>query len=169
MNVSGLSYWKKSILRYRCFNIHFGMLKQMENKAILDRRKTPTPILSRYTIVGRRSRLRRKEDQEKGGYIDRYGNGLFIWVLLLFVLNIFDAAFTLIILDRGGYEVNPLIHWLIGTSGDHFISWKFAILSGSIIILCLHSKFRIVKPVFYFSTVIYSVVVLYQMILISSF
>jgi hypothetical protein len=169
MNVSGLSYWKKSILRYRCFNIHFGMLKQMENKAILDRRKTPTPILSRYTIVGRRSRLRRKEDQEKGGYIDRYGNGLFIWVLLLFVLNIFDAAFTLIILDRGGHEVNPLIHWLIGTSGDHFISWKFAILSDSIIILCLHSKFRMVKPVFYFSTVIYSVVVLYQMILISSF
>jgi hypothetical protein len=145
------------------------MLKQMENKAILDRRKTPTPILSRYTIVGRRSRLRRKEDQEKGGYIDRYGNGLFIWVLLLFVLNIFDAAFTLIILDRGGHEVNPLIHWLIGNSGDHFISWKFAILSGSIIILCLHSKFRIVKPVFYFSTVIYSLVVLYQMILISSF
>lgn len=145
------------------------MLKQMENKAILDRRKTPTPILSRYTIVGRRSRLRRKEDQEKGGYIDRYGNGLFIWVLLLFVLNIFDAALTLIILDRGGHEVNPLIHWLIGTSGDHFISWKFAILSGSIIILCLHSKFRIVKPVFYFSTVIYSIVVLYQMILISSF
>lgn len=151
------------------FQYSFRDVEADGNKAILDRRKTPTPILSRYTIVGRRSRLRRKENQEKGGYIDRYGNGLFIWVLLLFVLNIFDAAFTLIILDRGGHEVNPLIHWLIETCGDHFISWKFAILSGSIIILCLHSKYRIVKPVFYFITVIYSVVVIYQMILISSF
>jgi hypothetical protein len=83
--------------------------------------------------------------------------------------HIFDAAFTRIILACGGHEVNPVIHWLIETCGDHFISWKFAILSGSIIILCLHSKFRTVKPVFYFTTVIYSVVVIYQMILISSF
>jgi len=169
MNVNGLSYWENCILRYRCFDVHFGMLKQMENRAPSDRRKTPTPIMSRYTIAGRRSSLRRKEDQEKGGYIDRYGNGLFIWVVLLFVMNIFDAAFTRLILDRGGHEVNPFIHWLIVTCGDHFISWKFAILSGSLIILCLHSEYRIVKPVFYFITVIYSVVVIYQMILITSF
>jgi hypothetical protein len=141
----------------------------MENRAHPDRRKVPTPILSRYTIIGRRSTFRRKKDQEKGGYIDRYGHGLFIWVLLFFVLNIFDAAFTRIILDCGGHELNPFIHWLIQICGDHFISWKLVIISGSIIILCLHSKFHITKPVFYFSTVIYSVVVIYQMILISSF
>jgi len=139
----------------------------MENRAHPDRRKTPTPILSRYTIVGRRSTFRRMADQKKGGYIDRYGSGLFIWVLLVFVLNIFDAAFTRIILDSGGHEVNPFMHWLIETCGDHFISWKFAIISGSVIILCLHSTFRIIKPVIYFSAVIYSVVVIYQMILIS--
>jgi hypothetical protein len=154
-------------LRYQCFNVHFGILKQMENRAHSDRRKTPTPILSRYTVVGRRSAFRRREDQEKGGYIDRYGHGLFLWVLLFFVLNIFDCVFTRIILDGGGHEVNPFIHWLIATCGDHFISWKLAIISGSIIILCLHSKHRIVKPVFYFSMVIYFVVVIYQMILIS--
>ena len=141
----------------------------MENRAHPDRRKTPTPILSRYTIVGRRSTFRRLEDQKKGGYIDRYGSGLFIWVLLVFVLNIFDAAFTRIILVCGGHEVNPFIRWLIETCGDHFISWKFAIISGSVIILCLHSTFRIMKPVIYFTAVIYSVVVIYQMILISGF
>jgi hypothetical protein len=141
----------------------------MENRAYPDRRKTPTPILSRYTIVGHRRTFRRREDQEKGGYIDRYGHGLFLWVLLFFVLNIFDAAFTRIILHYGGHEANPFIHWLIATCGDHFITWKLVIISGSIIILCLHSKFRITKPVFYFSTVIYSVVVIYQILLISSF
>jgi hypothetical protein len=112
-------------------------------------------------------RIQAKGGSGEGGYIDRYGHGLFLWVLLFFVLNIFDCVFTRIILDGGGHEVNPFIHWLIATCGDHFISWKLAIISGSIIILCLHSKHRIVKPVFYFSTVIYSVVVIYQMILIS--
>jgi hypothetical protein len=139
----------------------------MKSRALPDRRKTPTPILSRYTITGRRSRLRRKADQDKGGYIDRYGNGLFLWVLLLFALNIFDAAFTRIILACGGHEVNPFMHWLIETCGDQFIPWKCAIISGSIVILCLHSKFQSVKPVFYLCTVLYSVVVIYQMILIS--
>jgi hypothetical protein len=139
----------------------------MKSRALPDRRKTPTPILSRYTITGRRSRLRRKADQDKGGYIDRYGNGLFLWVLLVFALNIFDAAFTRIILACGGHEVNPFMHWLIETCGDQFIPWKCAIISGSIVILCLHSKFQSVKPVFYLCTVLYSVVVIYQMILIS--
>jgi len=145
------------------------MLMQMENRAHPDRREKPTPILSRYTIVGHRSTFRRKEDQEKGGYIDRYGNGLLIWALTFFALNIVDALFTQIIIACGGHEINPIIHWLIETYGDHFISWKLVIISGSIIIMCLHSKFRLIKPVFYFSTVIYSVVVIYQMILISSF
>ena len=83
-------------------------------------------------------------------------------------MNIFDAAFTRFILDCGGHEVNPFIHWLIDICGDHFISWKLVIISGSIIILCLHSKFRITKPVFYFSTVIYSVVVIYKILLITT-
>lgn len=152
-----------------CTTIILGMLMSMENRTHPDRRKKPTTILSRYTIVGRRNTFRRREDQEKGGYIDRYGNGLLIWALIFFVLNILDAAFTQIIIACGGHELNPIIQWLIETCGDHFISWKLVIISGPIIIMCLHCKFRIVKPVFYFSTFIYCIVVIYQMILISGF
>jgi hypothetical protein len=143
------------------------MLTQMEKRAHPDRRKKSTSILSRYTIIGRRSTFRRKEDQEKGGYIDQYGNGLLIWALMLFVLNILDAAFTQIIVACGGHEVNPIVRWLIETYGDHFISWKLDIIAGSIMIICLHIKFYIVKPVFYFSNILYSLIVIYQVILIT--
>jgi sensor histidine kinase regulating citrate/malate metabolism len=40
---------------------------------LIDRRKKPTPTLSRYIFfLGRRRIFRRKADQEKGGYLDHY-------------------------------------------------------------------------------------------------
>ena len=80
----------------------------MDNRTFEDRRKTPTPILSRYTLSGLRCSFRRREDQRRGGYVDRYGQGLFIYLLLIAGLNILDAFFTIIILGSGGREGNPL-------------------------------------------------------------
>jgi adenylate cyclase len=47
-------------------------LRDFDRRTLGDRRKKPTPFLSRYTFFGRRRTLRRKIDQEKGGYLDRY-------------------------------------------------------------------------------------------------
>ena len=47
-------------------------MEESNRRALGDRRKNPTPLLSRYTFFGRRRRFRRKEDQEKGAYLDRY-------------------------------------------------------------------------------------------------
>ena len=144
------------------------MQAPMEKRVNPDRRKKSTPILSRYTITGRRHAFRRKVDRIKGGYVDRYGHGLFIWVLALLALNILDAAFTRIILACGGYEVNPVMKWFIDHYGDHFIAWKFAIISFSIILVCLHAKFHETRPVLYFAMFVYSIVVLHQMTILIS-
>jgi len=64
----------------------------MDNRTFQDRRKKPTPILSRYTIYGRRCSFRRAEDQKRGGYVDRYGQRLFFYLLLIVGLNILDAS-----------------------------------------------------------------------------
>ncbi len=138
----------------------------MEKRASPDRRKKATPMLSRYTIAGRRHRFRREEDQRKGGYVDRYGLGLFIWALAILILNILDAALTRVILACGGTELNPVMRWLIDEYGDHFIAWKFAIISVPIVIVCLHVNFKETKPVLYFSMLVYSIVVIHQVILI---
>jgi len=145
------------------------MQAPMEKRVNPDRRKKSTSILSRYTITGRRHAFRREEDRKKGGYVDRYGHGLFIWVLALLALNILDAAFTRIILACGGYEVNPVMKWFIDHYGDHFIAWKFAIISFSIILVCLHAKFHETRPVLYFAMFVYSIVVLHQMTILISF
>jgi hypothetical protein len=153
------------LLPGECF---FRMQTQMEKRANSDRRKKATPILSRYTITGRRSKFRRMEEQKKGGYVDRYDVRLFIWALALLSLNILDALFTRIILAVGGNELNPVMRWVIENYGDDFIAWKFAIISVPIIIVCLHAKFRETKPVLYFFTFLYSIVVIHQILLIFS-
>jgi len=106
-------------------------------------------------------------DQQRGGYIDCYSAELFFSLILIVGLNILDAWFTMIILDSGGWEVNPLVDSVIAIWGTEFWVWKFTIVSASLIILCLHSKFRFVRAVILGITVIYIGIVVHQLVLIA--
>ncbi len=132
-----------------------------------DRRSQPTPGLSRYTLFGRRERLRRRIDQEKGGYVDRYSSGLFIILVSIIGLNVLDALLTMMILEVGGWELNPIVQSVMDLSGEKFWVWKFAIVSLSMVLLCLHSRFKRVMVVCIGSGFIYLVVILYQIFLIA--
>jgi hypothetical protein len=58
-----------------------------DRRTISDRRKQPTPFVSRYTFVGgRRKTFRRKEDRKKHNYIDLYSSSLLITILVFLVL-----------------------------------------------------------------------------------
>jgi hypothetical protein len=140
-------------------------LKEYHTRILKDRRKQPAPALSRFTLWGRRRTFRRKEDQERGGYVDQYHSGLLILLLLPIGLNILDALFTMMILDDGGLEINPVVSSVIQLMRDRFWVWKFAIVSIPLILLCLHSKFRLVLPVMVSITSINVMVVLYQFFL----
>jgi hypothetical protein len=142
----------------------------MDQRSQKDRRIRPTPILSRYTFFyGRRSYFRRREDRLRGGYVDRYGHRLFTVLIGIVVLNIFDAMFTHMILDSGGTELNPVAGWAITLFGHHFIVWKLAVIGLGLLVLCLHSKFRVARAAIAIAAALYSGIVLYQMVLISWF
>jgi hypothetical protein len=122
--------------------------------------------LSKFSLFGRRRTFRRKVDQQRGGYIDQYSSELFFFLVLIVGLNVLDAFFTMMILDVGGWEVNAIVDSVIAICGDKFWVWKFGIVSASLILLCLHSKFRFVKALILGTTVIYIGIVLYQLALI---
>jgi len=138
----------------------------MDNRIFQDRRIKPTPILSRYTLSGRRHYFRRSEDQHRGGYVDRYGQMLLVCLLLIAGLNILDAFFTILILENGGVEVNPLVRWAIDSFGHHAWSLKFVVVSCGAILLCLHSHFRMAKVSILFIAALFSGVVVYQLLLL---
>lgn len=131
-----------------------------------DRRVQPTPAISRYTIFGRRKDFRRKAELQKGGYVDQYSSVLFFFLVLIVVLNILDAFFTLMILNLKGWEANPVVRSVIDLYGTKFWIWKFSIVSFSIALLCLHSRFKLVKEVIIGISFLYFAVVFYQIFLL---
>ena len=142
-------------------------MKEFEKRIQIDRRKQPTLGLSRYILFGKRKGLRRRIDQEKGGYVDRYSSGLFFVLVLIVSLNVLDALLTMVILEFGGIELNPIVQSVIDLCGEKFWIWKFTIVSLSVVLLCLHSRFKRVMTVCIGSGFIYLVVILYQIVLIA--
>ena len=98
--------------------------------------------------------------------MDRYHSGLLFVLTMVVGLNILDAWFTMIILENGGWEINPVVRSVIELYGNRFWVWKYAIVSFPLVFLCLHSKFRSVIPVIFGISAISIVVVLYQILLI---
>ena len=142
-------------------------MKEHDRRILKDRRKQPTPALSRYVLWGERRTLRRKEDQKAGDYVDRYSPALLILLISIVGLNVLDAFQTIVLLDLGGWEVNPIVHSAMQLYGNNFWIWKFSIASASVVFLCLVSKFRKVKPIIAFLTIVYIFVVFYQVLLIN--
>ena len=138
---------------------------ESDNRILKDRRKQPTPALSRYTLFGRRQAIRRKSDRARGRYVDRYNSSTLLLVVLLLGLNVLDALFTMMILEAKGVELNPVVDAAIAVHGHGFWIWKFLIVSISSTLLCLHSKFKMVKIALACVCMIYTAVVAYQIIL----
>ena len=143
------------------------MSVSFEKRIQKDRRTQPTPGLSRYILFGQRKGFRRRVDQEKGVYVDRYSSGLFFILVFIIGLNVLDALLTMMILETGGRELNPIVQSVIDLWGEKFWIWKFAIVSFSMVLLCLYSRFKRVMAVCIGSGLIYLAVILYQIFLIA--
>jgi len=139
----------------------------MDRRISPDRRKQPIPALSRYTFFGRRRNFRREEDCLKTIYINRYSAFIFFFIVLILGLNVLDSLFTIMILDLSGIELNPVVRSVMDLYGHQFWIWKFAIVSFSLVLLCVHSKFRAVKGIIVSLSSIYLTVVLYQIVLLT--
>jgi len=140
--------------------------EEKNRRSPVDRRKKPTPCWGWFTFFGQRRLFRRKSDQKKGGYLDRYSHILFFLLVLILSLNILDSLFTMMIIDLGGQEFNPLVRSFIELHGDMFWIWRFVIVSIALVLLYLHHGFILVRRVIIAIGLIYIVIVVYQMYLV---
>jgi hypothetical protein len=131
-----------------------------------DRRQKPTARWSWYSFFGRRRFFRRKSDQEKDGYLDRYSSIVFFLLVLILGLNIFDSLFTMMILDLGDQEFNPFVRSFLELHGDMFWIWRFVVVSVALVLLYLHRGFMMIRRMVIAIGLIYVVIVVYQMYLI---
>jgi hypothetical protein len=95
---------------------------------------------------------------------DHYSPKLLFFLILIIGLNYLDACFTMMILEKGGRELNPIVELAIGFWGEKFWIRKFGIVSISAVILCLFSRYKRVKIAIVLVSFLYLVLVSYQLI-----
>ena len=131
-----------------------------------DRRVNPTPMISRHTLWGGRRQSRRRLTDPEIYYVDRFGAGISMALLLIFTFHVLDAIFTIIHLGRGGTEANPLMDFLIQRSDMLFIVVKLSVAGLGLAFLGMHKNFPHVKRLIGVIFAIFAALIGYHVLLL---
>ena len=125
----------------------------------------PTPRISRFSLFGgRRRRVQRSEELE-GSFVDMYSTMMLVWVLWVSLMNLGDSFFTLVHLQAGGIEVNPVADALLRTGRFGFVFAKGALIGCALLVLTLHKNFWLARTGLWISTAAYTALVIYHLTL----
>ena len=131
-----------------------------------DRRGRPTPFLSRYWLFGRR-RAGRRVDERENIYVDKYGKGELFLIFGVLVLSVLDMVFTILHLNAGGAEANPIMAWTLDVGGQSFFQFvKLLTTFLGLFVLLVHVRFRRVKALLTFTFLLYSALFVFHLYLV---
>ena len=145
--------------------------ENQKRRTVPDRRRKPTPILSRYTLRGQRKDVRRDEDRRRYIYVDQYSLRFFLLLMAILLLGTADAFLTLHHVHvNNAEELNPIMDFFLGIGPKVFFNVKYVLTALCLTVLCLHKNLPIVKYLLGVVFLIYFVIVLnhlYLFVLIS--
>ena len=136
----------------------------MEQRNQQDRRRRPTPWLSRYTLVGRRRGGRRAGEQQNV-FVDRYGPWEWAAVVALIGLCVADLLLTLDVLEKGGSEANPLMLWALEQGVPVFVGVKLGLTLLGASVLLVRVRFRGIRVALAALLVLYVALIGYHLAL----
>ena len=110
-----------------------------------DRREAPTPRLSRYSFLGGKRRSPRRVGEREGTFVDHYSPRLWMMILWVALMNVGDSYFTLVHLQAGGVELNPVAAALLGTGRFGFVFVKSFLIALALCVLCIHKNFFLAR------------------------
>lgn len=130
-----------------------------------DRRKRPTPRLSLYSLWGGRRRRARRDEEHTGSFVDVYGSRLWVIVMWVVLMNVADSFFTLVHLQNGGIEANPMAQILLGTGREGFVFWKCGLIGLALVVLTVHKNFAMARLGLWISAAAYTLLLGYHLVL----
>jgi hypothetical protein len=130
-----------------------------------DRRQGKTPRLSRFSLSGGRRQGVRRGNEQEGSFVDLYGSGLLIALMWIAVANVADSFFTLIHLQNGGSEVNPVADILLRAGLMKFVLLKSALVGVALLVLCMHKNFRVARIGLWAAAGAYTLLIAYHLAL----
>ncbi len=129
-----------------------------------DRRKQPTPSLSLFSFFGGRRFHHRRIVEADCAYVDLYSTKLAVFILIFFFLTAIDSVSTLVYLDKGGRELNPVAQWMIDQGDYFFIMCKGTLTGICLLFVLVHKNFKYSRVAiftgfgFYFLLTVYHIV-----------
>ena len=111
-----------------------------DRRIVTDRRQKPTKPFSKFVLFGRRRSIRRRKDRKTHMYVDLYGHYLLLSLLLIILLSIFDAYFTIFHVEKGAREINPFMNFLIGYGNIYFFAIKYILTALGLLVLCIYKN-----------------------------
>jgi len=116
-----------------------------ENRRGLDRRTNNKARLKYLFLNGRRERSRRDEDMGKATIFDLYNQKLFFAITAILILSILDAVLTLVIIQMGARELNPVMAYFLEHGPLTFIVAKYVLTSIGVLILLIFKNVFLTK------------------------
>ena len=114
---------------------------------IPDRRKRPTSPLNWRFYHGRRKANRRDTDPQGNYYVDRYSFWASMAAIGIVVLSLLDSFFTLVLLQQGAVEVNPIMRLALRFGSYPFFFIKYFLTILSVVLLLIHKNFYFGKTI----------------------
>ena len=130
-----------------------------------DRRTQPTPRLSMYSVAGGRRQRAQRVGEREGSFVDSYSAWVFLWILWVAAMNVGDSFFTIVHLQSGGVEVNPVAAAMLKTGRFGFVFLKALVISAALLVLTVHKNFSLARIGLWVSTVAYTALVIYHLTL----
>ncbi len=135
-----------------------------ENRDSSDRRGRPTPILSRFTFIGGKRKIIRRDKDKKGHlFVDLYSTRLLLIVVLLLGMSCLDAYLTLTLINKGKVvEANPIMAYFLELGIMPFTMIKFGMTAAALVVLCLFKNVNITRIGISLTIKIYLAVIIYE-------
>ncbi len=130
-----------------------------------DRRDQPTGWLS-HPFGFRRRKAGRRTGERDNIYVDVYSYGDVMILLGIFLLNIGDAVFTLLWLQRGGGEGNPIMQAMLDIGVGAFLFQKCIIVGIWLLILTAHRNYRSARLGLWSTLTVYTLLIVYHLLLV---
>ena len=128
-----------------------------------DRRRKPTQRFSSFSVRGGRRRAVRRTEEREGSFVDLYGVRLWAVVLWVTLMNLGDTFFTLVHLQSGGIELNPVAKALLGTGREGFVFTKALLIGLALCVLAVHKNFFLARVGLWISAGTYTLLVIYHL------
>jgi Domain of unknown function (DUF5658) len=113
-----------------------------EQRRQADRRTRRATLWTSLRLRGRR-RGGRRAGEGHNTYVDRPHRRVILMVCIITVCSLLDALFTLLYIERGGVEANPLMALAINLGVRTFVGLKMGLTGVGTVLLALHQNFRL--------------------------